>query len=416
MVVITINPDTDFGEVLSKCADYDELQQTLEPLNIEVSQTDDARVQFHVNLFDTSVKRHKIHYQCKGIILDELEHVMLSIPGITHSYYDNIEKKKLRELYEQDNYKLIKANDGTNITLYNFNGTTCMATGKSCDISNYYWEGDQTFAEMFYESAKRYPEFIQATELRINDSGTVSWNVPENYCVTFGFRHHNIHKNANDVNDIWLIRCIDRLIGTDIIPPSSLQTLPGNVFVENLPSFDDLVEKCNRDQFVDQEENFYGYILTGINPNTPFDLQRVFIPSTLYRTLQYFFYSFNKNKDDQLTHNNRYLYSIFRNILLNNKDYLKLLCKLDSTYVDKLQRYNIFIDMMATKIWTRFQNDEYANDDIAVEFMDMIIQQVKQEETDIIPDDPNTGKIINDFVRSHHNAKTLVDLYIKKME
>lgn len=416
MVVITINPDTDFNEVLANCKDYDELQQTLEPLHIEVTQTDDARVQFRVNQFDTSIKRHKISYQCKGVILDELEHTFLSIPGNSHSYYDHINKKLLKELYDNKKYKLIKANDGTNVTLYHFNGSTCMATAKSHDVSNYFWEGDDTFAQMFYESAKTYPQFIEATQLRLTEAGTVSWNIPENYCVTFGFRHHSIHKNTNDSNDIWLIRCVDRTTGFDVPFPESLLHVPDNKLVEELPTFDDLVSRCTRDQFIDQEENFYGYIFISMDPTIQFDLQRVFIPSTLYRTLQHFFYSFNKNKTDQLTHKNRYLYSIFRNILLNNKDYLKLLCKLDKSYSNKIQRYNLFIDMISTKTWTRLQDESYAEDDVAKDFMDDIINQIKQEENDLVSEDDTTSKLINDYVRNFNNAKALVDLYIKKME
>ena len=414
---LSINTTTDFGEVLNTCKDYEELQQTLEPIGIHVTQTDDARVQFQVNQFDTSIPKYKIRYQCKGVILDELEHNVLSIPGLTHSYYDNIEKKLFSKIYEDKKYKVIKAKDGTNVTLYNFNGLTCMATGKSCDVSNYYWEGSQTFSQMFYESAQTNPVFISQTNLQVTTSGNLSWNIPENYCITFGFRHHNIHQNINDQNDIWLVRCVDRHTGLDCQPPDGLNTLKTNESLTELDiTLQDIIDKCNRDQSVDQEENFYGYILICQDPEVRFDLQRVFMPSTLYKTLQHFFYSFHKNKNDSLTHNNRYLYSIFLNILTNNTNYLKLLCELNPNYTDKIQQYNVFINNIATKTYTRLQDSEYGNDDEAVEFMDNLIQRLKQDETDIDVNSEVAAKLINDYVRYYQNAKVLVDLYIKKMQ
>lgn len=415
MVVISIKPDTELSDVLSNCKDVDEFQETLKPLNIDVTQTDDARIHFRVNQFDTSIKKHKIHYQCKGLVLDGLEQTALAIPGRAHSYYEHVDKKKLKEIYDDGKYKIIKARDGTSVTLYHFNGSTYMSTGKCSDVSSYYWEGEQTFAQMFYESAQTNPEFISTTELKITETGNISWNVPENYSITLGFRHHNIHKNGNDNNAIWLVRCVDRNTGLDIITPDSLNALKTNEYIDTM-IYDEMVKKCERDQFVDQKENFYGYILICTDPDVQFDLQRVFISSTLYKTLQHFFYSFTKDKNDQLTHNNRYLYSIFRNILLNNSNYIKLLCKLDSDYVTDVQKYNIFINNVISKTCTRLQDAEYGSDDVSAKFMDQIINQIKKDEADVSPGDEIINKLVSDYVRSHHNAKTLVDLYIIKMQ
>ena len=413
MTVLTKN--TDFYDILKTYTDAESLTETLSPAKINIIKTDDCRLFFNSNTYDTSVSKYKVRYQARGVVLDELEHVFLSIPSLPLNYYENINKEQFKTLYESDCYNIIQARDGTNVTLYNFNGVINMSTGRSYDISNYYWSGNQTFAQMFYEAAETNSQFIKDTQLKIAEDGHVRWNVPENYCVTLGFRHHNIHQNLNDKQDIWLVRAIDRIQNKDVIIPQ-LSNLKQNIILEEKLTLEEILKKCSRDQFLDQRENFYGYIFKSKNDNIDLDLDRVFLPSTLYKTLQYFFYSFYRNKKDVLTHENRYLYSIFKNILMNNDDYMKLLFRLHPIYSSKIQNYKNFIDLLISKCCSRFEDSTYGEITIFRDFINKIVTNIKKDESDIEPNSTASMKIINDYVKDHNNTKEIVDLYIKTEE
>ena len=408
--------DTDFYDILKICKDLEELQEYLSPAKIDIIKTHDGRVLFTTNMFDTSVKRYKIRYQSRGLILDELDNTILSIPSKCHSHYNNIIKNDIKKLYDTNRYSVVKARDGTTITIYNFNGTYHISTGRSSDITHYYWNGNKTFAQMFYESAQSNSDFIKSTNLCLTDTGNIKWNIPPNYCVTLGFRHQNIHQNKNDPNNVWLIRCYDKDKHEDIKHPN-LSSLVENEYEEEDLTWQKLIQKCNRPQKTDQYENFYGYILVAkphlTDPPISIDLERVFIPSTLYQTLQHFFYSFHKNLADSLDHQNRYIYSIFRNILLSNQNFLKLLYELDLSYEVKVQKYENFINMVATKVCSRFQDLESNKDNIYDEFITEIMNKLKKDENDLDINDPNSYKLINDYVRNSHNAKALTDIYLK---
>ena len=403
--------DTDFNDILSNCSS-EQLDKYLNLAKIDLVKTHDGRVLYTTNLFDTSTLKYKIRYQTKGLILDELDNSIISIAAQPHSYYNNINKSILKKLYEEDNYSLVKARDGTTITIYNFDSTYYMSTGRSSDITNYYWNEDKTFAEMFYESAQTNPQFMKDTDLILTDTGYIKWNIPQHYCVTIGFRHHNIHRNRSDNDSVWFIYSYNKNTKKEEIP-SNLSCLIANEYENEKIKWPELIEKCNRSQLVDQKENFYGYILTAKNTNIPIHLQKVFIPSILYQTLQHFFYSFNKNNDDILTHKNRYIYSIFRNILLNNNNFLTLLYQLDPNYQLDVMKYNNFINTIIPKISLRFQDSDSNTDNEYSDFIMLIHDRIKKDEHDFNINDSIAYKVISDYIRNISNSSVLCDLYLK---
>uniref|UniRef100_A0A6C0LI60 Uncharacterized protein n=1 Tax=viral metagenome TaxID=1070528 RepID=A0A6C0LI60_9ZZZZ len=414
--MLQITEDTDFDTILKMEYDADDLSKLLECAKIKIIKSDDGRSLFTTDLHDTSVKHYKVRYQSRGMILDELEHKVLSFPGGSHSYFSNIKKETFKDLYNDDKYDIIEARDGTNITLYNFEGILCMGTGRSVDITNYYWSSKKTFAEMFYESAQTNKKFVEDTKLSLKDR-SLRWNIPDNYCVTIGFRHHDIHQNLSDPMDIWLVKCIDKNTKTEI-DIEQLANLKENKKVIDKIDYNDIIKKCNRSMYEDQEENFYGYIFHyNGSENIPIEFQKVFIPSILYKTLQHFFYSFNKNNEDNLTHHNRYIYSIFRNILYNNTSELNLLYKLNPKYKNFVRDYNSFIDRICSFTSVRIRDNNYGNDEIEIQitFVDSIIQNIKDNDNDVLTDAVATTKLINDYIRNPNNTKVLVDIYLKKL-
>ena len=229
-------------EIINSNHDFDTLLEKADKEKIEIIKTDDCRLFFKVNILDTSIKKTKFRYYSKGMVLDELENKLLSIPSLPLNYYEHVNKTSFNELYINNNYDIIYAKNGTSVTLYDFNGTINMSTGKSYNISNYYWSGDKTFSQMFYESAQTNQEFVTNTKLNLSDNGHINWNIPENYCVTFGFSHTNIHK-CIEKNDIWLIRCIDRDSKEDV-ELESLKCLIKNTYISEKLSLTDIIKNA----------------------------------------------------------------------------------------------------------------------------------------------------------------------------
>lgn len=406
-----INNNLTIYDILEKFDD-EEIDRYLTKTKIDLIKTHDGRVLYTCNLFDTSVKKYNLRYQVKGLILDELDNSIISVSTQPHSYINNVNINQVKDLYEKDMYSIILAKDGTTITIYNFDGTYYMSTGRSNDITNYYWNGDKTFGELFYESCQSNPEFVKDVDLTLTNSGYINWNIPENYCITLGFKHNDIHRHNENSNDVWLIRSYNRKTKTEDLH-QNLENLKSNEFVNKEISWSELISKCSREQILDQGENFYGYILQSNNKEIPLYLQKVFIPSTLYKTLQHFFYSFNKNVNDVLTHENRYTYSIFRNILLNNNNFIQLLYQIDPNYNIEVNKYTKFITELTSKISNRFTDEDSYKDSIFNEFITDTVQKIKKDEHDFNIEEQESYRIINDYVKNVKNAFTLCNLYLK---
>lgn len=408
MTDLSIN--TDFFDVLEEKMN-DELENYLTKAKIDTITTHDGRTLFYSNLHDTSIKKYKIRYQIKNLIIDSLDKSILCMSTPVHSYYEYINKNELRSFYEKNKYSIIKTYDGTTVTIYNFNGTFYISSGRSTDISNFYWNGSKTFAQMFYESANTNKQFVKDVNLTITDSGNIKWNIPPEYCITLGFRHNDIHPNICDNNNIWFIQSYNRK-NKKIEEHENLKNLDRNE-IETSMKWDNLIAKCNRTQKKDQREKFYGYILTSNDISIPIHLQRVFIPSTLYKTLQYFFYSFSKNEEDKLNHNIRYTYSIIRNILLNNQDFLELLIELNPSYKKEIDQYNSFIEDICKKISLRFIDLDSNKESIYDEFITKIYNEIIIDEKDFNSNTIYGFKLITDYVKNPKNSYCISNLIIK---
>ena len=131
----------------------------------------------------------------------------------------------------------------------------------------------------------------------------------------------------------------------------------------------------------------------------------------MYRTLQYFFYSFSKKVEDKLTHNNRYSYSILKNILSNNCDYINLLLKLQPEYSDKVSEYNKFISNIINRCFLRFNDSTYGHTTNYAKFINRIVDTLKKNEPDLKNNNEVITKLLNDYVKDANNTKELLDIY-----
>ena len=401
--------NTDFFQLLNTY-DVDDLQDILSNIGININKCQDGRVHFEVNLFDTSQKYHPLRYTARGMVIDSIEKKFLSIPPYPAKYIDNVKLADVKSVFDAGNYNVIEAYDGTNVTLYQFNGETYASSAKSPDISNYFWQGNKTFSEMIFEVAtKTNPDFIKDTNLKLSNEGNLSWSIPENYCVTLGFRHHNIHPDKSDPEAIWLVRSVNRDTFLDVELPQ-LSNLKRNKVVSEVGTFDELLSTADRDITINHKEKLYGYILK------PKGLvgEQVFVPSSLYKLYQHFFYSVERNKNDEIKHHNRYIYSIFRNLLSNNTNYLKVLCKLIPEYYEEIEKINIFIDTMVSRLLTHIHDNSIFVDTIYRELLDKVIQEVKENEPDLNVKSVEASKLLCDYIRSIENSYVLTEIYLKE--
>jgi hypothetical protein len=155
-----------------------------------------------------------------------------------------------------------------------------------------------------------------------------------------------------------------------------------------------MIDRCKRDICQDHAENFYGYILEA---KTLGAYNRIFIPSSFYKMLVYFFYDPSAEMPKvQEQHKMRYIYSIIYNILENNSKQIYLLQKLFPMYSDIVKKYTIIIDNQIAKICSKMQFE---------------LERTK-DDPDLDPSDFSTNKIIHDYVYQGSNAGLILSIAI----
>ncbi len=402
----SITLDESFEPILKRFKNEIELEEYLKPTGIILIRTNDGRILFTSDLWDTSIPHYRARYEARGIVYDPYEYKILAKPPISLKYYEHIKKQPVLDAFDAGKYSTIEeAKDGTSITLYSFGGRLQMGTAKSCDVSNADWVGGESFVSMFHQTAQCYPEFIKATELQLNENDILQWNIPTKYCVTLGFRNHNIHPDRSDPPAMWLLQIYN-------LETNQTESLPGFESLEahkkiDLPSnFDDLIAKCNRNIMINSKQHFYGYILTESDTN-----DKIFMPSNLYTLYQYFFYSFKQEKDVVLQNNERYRYSILKNVLGNKDDSLILLETLIPNYADFIGKIKSFISLMTSRALTRLKDREYGNSEPWARFVDEILHFLRSDEPDLDVNNLETYKLVSDYIKDPKHTMTLLGLY-----
>ncbi len=161
-----------------------------------------------------------IQHECNGLVLDAVTLRVLSMPP--GAFHLNPAAAALNPLLAQGAYDIIRADDGTVLTLYYWRypggqsgersapGHWCLSSSNGYDVSTLKWCGDRTFAEIFADLAtKYYPRFVSETGLRL-DSGRLSFtHLDESRCYTVGLRHHDFHPILADPERLWVIQVTD---------------------------------------------------------------------------------------------------------------------------------------------------------------------------------------------------------------
>lgn len=159
----------------------------------------------------------RLFYECNGVVVDARTWRVLAMPP--GAFNRSPSAKAVDAHLSQNLYDIIRADDGTVVTLYSWEGpagkrTWSMATSGAYDVSSLHWIGPLTYAEILYDLVVRlYPEFKDATGMDLlQDTGkpvlTFS-KLDDRRCYTIGFRHWNFHPLRADPERVWQIQSCD---------------------------------------------------------------------------------------------------------------------------------------------------------------------------------------------------------------
>jgi hypothetical protein len=200
-----------------------------------------------------------LFYECNGLVIDANTWRALAIPPFAFNH--RISTKIVEDNLNDGLYDIIKVDDGTVITLYNWNHPTegpiwSLSSSNGYDVSGLYWIGTLSYAEIFHDLACRiYPEFVAKTGMTIENSRLAFTNLDANHCYTFGFRHHNFHPMKCDPERLWQIQVADlsketpmvRFCGVeapaDSSAPVELPHIPNQYLIPNLEIYPLLISE-----------------------------------------------------------------------------------------------------------------------------------------------------------------------------
>lgn len=195
---------------------------------------------------------------------------------------------------------IIKANDGTTVTLYHFNNKWVISTHRGFDVNTYNWIAQKTYQDVIDEVLSAYPEFSY-DKLDIRK------------CYTLGFNHSDFHpfRENNQLKDskpevrAWFIQSVD-LNKFDESDPSCIS------FNENIgipiqesvkfSHLKQLFHSANNayKKYVNDKEVNYGYLIR-------IGLKQFLVESTLLKHIRYIFYSNKFNKLDNVFDKRKYI-------------------------------------------------------------------------------------------------------------
>ncbi len=199
--------------------------------------------------------------ECNGVILERNTWKPLVVPPRT--LRNNIETKTSNKFLYRGMYKIYKAEDGTCINMYNYNGKWCISTAKGYEMNDVKWE------------TKTYRELLDdCLSVHGLTWGTFTEQLNPEFCYSFGFRHTNFHKfrnHLNEVNKLWFIQSVN-LNETDPhylwVSSETVANLPTQEeygeHVESLRDLYQLAANAYKD-YLDNGNVCYGFILRSIN-------------------------------------------------------------------------------------------------------------------------------------------------------
>lgn len=334
-----------------------------------------------------------IYYHCNGLVLDAINWKPLAVPPIAFN------KKAKIEDVDYKNYDIVKVIDGTVVTLY-YDNKWCISSSNGYDVSQYYWMGPLTYAEIIYDLLERlYPEVIKKLGISLLNSDSIHFdNLNRSYSYTIGFRHHNFHPLLKDPETIWNIQHV-ALRSTHSTGRASLEVKydDGICGIKNQEIIDN--DTFKPIHLTNTEDLHYGYILRTKNP---YKYPSILFDSPLLKKIKKNIYNYPSNTIRQyITHENRYDYVVIKNYFnkFERNDMLQL-------YPQFLERYNLYtkcinetIQCMISMLKNKISNENKpinVHPAINILAMSLIKHIAKFEAMD--PHNENTESVLKDYI------------------
>jgi hypothetical protein len=189
------------------------------------------------------------------------------------------------------NTNIIKANDGTTVTLYYFKSKWVISTHRGFDVNTYICVAQKTYQDIIDEVLKQYPNFSYN-------------NLDTSKCYTFGFNHSDFHpfmenreykeESKNNVR-AWFIQSVD-LNKFNLSDPSyKSYTDDIGLPIQNTVAYQTLKQLfyITNNAYIDYVKNGtvnYGYLIK-------IGSRQYLVESSLLKNIRQIFYS---NKFNQL--------------------------------------------------------------------------------------------------------------------
>ncbi|MDE2095941.1 MAG: hypothetical protein KGL39_01690 [Patescibacteria group bacterium] len=154
---------------------------------------------------------------CNGYVVDARTWRPLAVPP--RAFTTDVSQRDVDRMLDRGLVDTIRVDDGTVVTFYSWvhprDGPIWdLASSNAYSVSSLRWMGPKTYAEIVFEVASMYPEFIEktgATLVRRGDETRIELTKVAHgkKCYTVGFRHHDFHPMKVDPQRMWQIQSVD---------------------------------------------------------------------------------------------------------------------------------------------------------------------------------------------------------------
>lgn len=132
-------------------------------------------------------------FEFPGVIMGQLEDGKKKFKAVSVPPSPPVTQYQSKYLYRHfgKDTDIIKANDGTTVTLYHFGSKWVISTHRGFEVNSYNWIAQKTYQEVVDEVLAAYPNFSYD-------------KLDKGKCYTFGFNHSDFHPFRENKKDLGL--------------------------------------------------------------------------------------------------------------------------------------------------------------------------------------------------------------------
>jgi hypothetical protein len=371
--------------------DYEDARRGLYKLGIKTFATD-GRMIFSAQHACKTNLNNAYAQECNGLILELGSWNPIMVPPRGMRF--NINTQESNKFLHQGLYNIYKAEDGTCINLYYFNGAWRISTSNGYQMNDVKRSG-HSYQELVTECF----ETLSLTWDEVTES------LNKKCCYSFGFRHKDLHR-FNPKNRIWFIQSVNLddtseqyMWASDKSPLKSISCQePYMSEVANLKDLYKLASTSINDYYYNNLDICYGFILRSNSLEATGQHSDLFIESSLMRFIRTTWYNhklFNNNNTNIEYEEDRVTLAAY----LDTNQYENF-TQLFPQYSGRFYYYSNLVNMVVKQIIK-------INDclDKTVEF-DTEFDTDTNTDCFILPTDTDINRVANNLlINFNHNVK-----------